>query len=147
MLVMNKLCVHLLPAPSFVLLSQFVASWLAVKLCGMCGFITVDKLEIGKLRAFLLVSVAFAACVFANIKTLQFANVETFIIFRASTPIFISVADWLFLGRELPSCRSACCLVVLLGGAIAYALTDSSFEVHGYKWVGIWYCIFCFDQV
>jgi syndecan 4 len=42
---------------------------------------------------------------------LQFANVETFVVFRASTPIVISLCDWLFLGRELPDRRSACALV------------------------------------
>jgi len=24
---------------------------------------------------------------------------------------------------------------------------DSQFEVHGYMWVGVWYVIFCFDQL
>ena len=74
MLITNKLAVHVLPAPGFVLLMQFVASWAAVKLCGMLGLIEVDALERSKLLAFLPVSVAFLACVFANIKTLQ-ANV------------------------------------------------------------------------
>ena len=105
MLVMNKVAVHVLPAPSFVLLMQFLASWLAltlavavalartlalaltltltrlvVKACGLCGCIVVDGLELTKLRQFFFVSLAFLACVYANIKTLQFANVETFIV-------------------------------------------------------------------
>jgi len=42
MLIMNKVAVHLLPAPSLVLLCQFMASWVAVKLCGLCGCIVVD---------------------------------------------------------------------------------------------------------
>ena len=94
-------------------------------------------------QSFFWVSVAFLACIFANIKTLQYCNVETFIVFRASTPVVIGaalaltltlaaplcrlhlhgharpippslltlllaagVADWLFLGRELPNTRS-----------------------------------------
>ena len=61
-------------------------------------------------------------------KTLQYANVETFIVFRCSTPIIISVADWLFLGRELPSLASWGSLVGLLAGAIGYATTDSNFD-------------------
>ena len=103
MLVMNKVAVHVLPAPSFVLLMQFLASWFAltlavavaltlaltltltltrlvVKACGLCGCIVVDGLELTKLRQFFFVSLAFLACVYANIKTLQFANVETFIV-------------------------------------------------------------------
>ena len=135
--------VHLLPAPSFVLLMQFLASWLAVKVCGLCGCIVVDGLELTKLRQFFFVSLAFLACVYANIKTLQFANVETFIVFRASTPIVISLCDWLFLGRELPDRRSACALLGLLATVIGYILTDAHFVVRGYAWVAVWYAIFC----
>uniref|UniRef100_A0A7S0LP39 Sugar phosphate transporter domain-containing protein n=1 Tax=Coccolithus braarudii TaxID=221442 RepID=A0A7S0LP39_9EUKA len=147
MLVVNKLTVHFLPAPSFVLLTQFFASWFVVKVLGLLGVITVDALEWRKLRAFFFVSVAFLACVFANMKTLQYANVETFIVFRAATPLVISIADWGFLDRELPGLRSTLCLVVLACGAAAYTLTDSHFEVHGYVWVGVWFLIFCFDQL
>ena len=77
MLVINKLAVHYLPAPSFVLLAQVTASWVAVKLAGCTGAIDVDELEWGKLKSFLPVAAAFLACIFANIKTLQFANVES----------------------------------------------------------------------
>ena len=147
MLIVNKGAVNLLPAPSFVLLLQFFCSWFAVKVCGLGGCIVVDKLERKKLLAFLPVSLAFLAAVFANIKTLQFANVETFIVFRASTPLTISICEWLCLGRELPGLRSTLCLVTLLLAAIAYVLTDAQFQVYGYVWVGVWYVIFCFDQL
>ena len=50
-------------------------------------------------------------------------NVETFIIFRASTPLVVSVLDVLFLGRQLPDLRSAFCLLALLLCAAGYALT------------------------
>jgi len=147
MLVVNKLAVHYLPAPSFVLLTQFFASWFVVKAFGQCGAIEVDALEWRKLRAFLPISAAFLACVYANMKTLQFANVETFIVFRASTPLAISIAEWWFLGRELPNARSLACLVVLLCSAVGYMFFDSQFVVHGYIWVAVWYAIFCFDQL
>lgn len=147
MLIVNKLAVHLLPAPSFVLLAQVTCSWVAVKACGICGFIDVDELEWAKAKAFFLVSVAFLACIFANIKILQYCNVETFIVFRASTPIVIGIADWIFLGRELPNCRSIIAMLFLVVGACMYMYFDSAFVVQGYIWVGIWYCIFSFDQL
>jgi GDP-mannose transporter len=147
MLVMNKVAVHVLPAPSFVLLCQLFSSWAAVKLVGCCGCIVVDDLEWNKLKAFLPVSMAFLACIFANIKTLQYANVETFVVFRASTPLFISLCDYAFLGRELPNMRSTACLVALLFAALGYVLTDATYHVKGYMWVAGWYAIFVFDQV
>ena len=57
------------------------------------------------------------------------------------------MADYLFLGRELPSRNSWFSLLGLLVGAAGYVATDSSFQVHGYFWVCVWYFVFCFDQV
>jgi len=147
MLVVNKVCVHVLPAPSFVLLMQVASAALAVKTAGLLGLVEVDELELPKLKSFFLVSVAFLCCIFTNIKTLQFCNVETFIVFRASTPVVIGVADWFILGRELPNSRSCLSMLALVVGAGAYMATDSSYQVHGYRWVFIWYCTFCFDQL
>jgi len=147
MLIVNKLAVHLLPAPSFVLFAQVMCSWMSVKACGMLGFIDVDELEWPKAKGFFFVSVAFLACIFANIKILQFCNVETFIVFRSSTPMVIGILDWFFLGRELPNCRSVSAMLFLIVGACLYVYLDSSFVVQGYVWVGIWYVIFSFDQL
>ena len=147
MLIVNKLAVHYLPAPSFVLLAQVTSSWIAVKAVGCTGAIDVDQLEWQKAISFLPVAAAFLACIFANIKTLQYANVETFIVFCASTPLLISVAEWMFMNRELPNRRSIVSLLALCGGAVAYVMNDAFFIVSGYVWVGVWYLIFCFDQL
>jgi GDP-mannose transporter len=80
-------------------------------------------------------------------KSLQYANVETFMVFRFSTPLVVSIADYLFLGRQLPNLRSWACLVALLVGAFAYAQTDSAFHVKGYTFCAVWYGIFCMDQI
>ena len=56
-------------------------------------------------QSFFWVSVAFLACIFANIKTLQYCNVETFIVFRASTPVVIGAALNLALTLTPPLCR------------------------------------------
>jgi GDP-mannose transporter len=111
------------------------------------GYIEVDDIEQGKLVAFAPVAFAFLANIFANMKTLQYSNVETFIVFRASTPIVVCVCDYMFLGRELPSRKSALALLGMVVGACAYVATDKNFDGTGYVWVCIWYCIFCFDQV
>jgi hypothetical protein len=125
MLIMNKVAVHVLPAPSLVLLLQLLASAWATWLAGVVGLIVVDPLDWTKVKAFIPVAGAFLAAVFTNMKTLQFANVETFIVFRASTPILISVCDWAFLGRELPTARSWASLGSLVIGAILYVATDA----------------------
>jgi len=147
MLLVNKLAVHHLPAPSFVLLCQLVASAFFTASLGALGYIQVDQLEASKIKRFWLVPVSFLGTVFANIKILQNANVETFIVFRASTPLIISILDFLFLERELPSKRSWMCLFALLCGSLAYVYNDKFFSVDAYFWVVVWYVIFSFDQV
>jgi GDP-mannose transporter len=147
MLVVNKVAVHTLPSPAFVLFAQLLTSAAAVWVAGALGWIVVDKLEFKKALAFMPVAAAFLGAIFTNIKTLQYANVETFIVFRSSTPILVSVADYLFLGRELPNRSSWLSLLGLLFGAFLYVFTDDGYQVHGYFWVCVWYVVFCFDQI
>ena len=71
-------------------------------------------------------------------RTIEYVNVETFIVFRASTPVVISLLDYVFLGRALPSARSWMALIGLVAGATLYVYTDASFEVTGYFWLGVW---------
>ena len=120
---------------------------IVVKFFAALGKIECDALEKTKSMKFMPVALIFLATIFSNMKCLQYANVETFMVFRFSTPIVVSIADYLFLGRKLPSGRSWACLLALLVGAFGYASTDSSFHVKGYTFCAIWYVIFCMDQI
>lgn len=147
LLLLNKLAIHYLQAPSIILSLQLICSAGAVWLAGMCGVVVVDALTWTKVKAFAPVSLTFVTLIFANIKTLQYANVETFIVFRSSTPVLISLCEFLYLGRKLPSVRGWLCLSLMVIGAAAYAYTDAAFEVSGYTWVAVWYTMFVFDQI
>merc|ERR1712032_1292283 len=68
-------------------------------------------------------------------------------VFRFSTPLVISVAEHLFLGRQLPTLQSWFCLLLLLVGGIGYTMCDSSFHIKAYLFCLIWYFIFCADQL
>jgi len=147
MLVANKLAVHHLRAPSFILWLQLAGTAVVVKVASLVGLIDCDPLEITKMIPFIPVAIIFLMTIFTNMKTLQYANVETFIVFRASTPLMISICDYVFLGRELPNKQSTVALIGLLAGACLYTLTDKGFEVRGYTFVLLWYGIFCLDQL
>mmetsp|Transcript_20394 Transcript_20394/g.29502 ORF Transcript_20394/g.29502 Transcript_20394/m.29502 type:complete len:301 (-) Transcript_20394:205-1107(-) len=147
LLISNKLAVHLLPAPSFILFAQLTGTVLVVQIANGMGYIECDKLQKDKALKFLPVALIFLSTIFLNIKSLQYANVETFMIFRFSTPLLISVADYAYLGRELPSSRSWVCLFALLVGAVGYGTTDSAFQVEGYAFCAVWYLVFCLDQI
>merc|ERR1719229_33190 len=113
MLLVNKITVRNVPAPSLVLGFQLASTAFVVWSLGLCGIIEVDALEWKKFTSFFFVAMIFLATIFTNIKILSYSHVETFIVFRASTPLIISVCDWSFLGRELPSARSFLCLLGL----------------------------------
>lgn len=147
LLISNKLAVHFLPAPSFILFAQLMGTVLVVQSAKAAKYIEIDALETKKVKQFAPVALIFLATIFLNMKSLQYANVETFMVFRFSTPLCISVADYLFLGRQLPSKKSWACLFALCVGAIGYAKTDSAFEVQGYTFCSIWFVVFCLDQI
>ncbi len=139
MLVINKLTVYHIQAPSFVLFCQTAATAAAVYSAAGAGWVKADPFEKEKVKAFFWVVAAFVAAIFTNMKTLQYANVETFIVFRSSTPLLVAFLDFLFLGRALPSARSWASLFFILVGAFAYMSTDSTFEVRSYSWATAWY--------
>lgn len=131
MLVCNKVTVHFLPSPSFVLFGQLASAALTVWTCGVLGYVEVEELNQKRVLGFAPVAIAFLGVIFANIKTLQYANVETFIVFRASTPIIVSLCDYAFLGRQLPDALSWLSLLGLLAGTVGYVYYDATFEVRG----------------
>jgi solute carrier family 35 protein len=144
MLMANKLAVEFIPAPATVLFVQFATSAIFAKVMQLFGN-EVDPLEWGKVKAFILVVITQIGTIFSGMKALQYCNVETFIVFRASMPVVLTVLDYLCLGRALPGLRSTLCLAGLIVGAGGYALTESGFEIKGYVWIAVWYVIFCVD--
>lgn len=106
-----------------------------------------QSLNFSTFMEFYWVSNAFLLCLSANMKVLQHANVETFIIFRNSTPILISILEWLFLEREFPNIRSFITLIIIFICSALYTMSDSLFSLNNYMYVVIWYCIFCFDAL
>jgi len=147
MLVINKLAVTFLPAPTLVLFAQLLTSALAAVGLNAMGVVEADELQADKVKRFYIVALVFLGTIFANMKTLQYANVETFIVFRSSTPLLIAVLDYMCLGREMPSYRSLGSLMFVTMGAIGYVMTDKEFHVNAYTWVMVWFVVFAVDMV
>ena len=71
LLLLNKMAIHHLQAPTFILTLQLMASAAAVSCAGAVGLCEVDPLEWGKMKSFGTCSVTFLALIWTNIKTLQ----------------------------------------------------------------------------
>jgi GDP-mannose transporter len=144
LLVVNKLAVDLLPEVAVVLTAQVVsATCVSLALC-LRG---PNLLTCGSCLAYAVPAGAFLACLVANIKVLQLANVETLIVFRSTTPLLLCVCEWLYLDRQLPSARSTVCLTALFAASAVYAHADSDLSVKAAPWLIAWYLLFCFNQL
>ena len=146
MLIVNKLCITYLPAPTVVLFLQLSFTAVAIRTMTHSGIVDADPLDMEKAEPFVLVALAFLGALYTNVKTLQYANVETFIVFRCSTPCLIAVLDYVFLGRAMPNLKSWMSLGAIVCGAVTYVSFDADFEVRAYGWVLAWYVVFAFDQ-
>jgi len=149
MLLVNKLVMHYLHYPSIVSSIQFLAAILCVCLMKLCGR-PIDNLEWSKLKPYAIYCISFAVGCYSNMKVLSSSNVETVIVFRASTPLAVALCDYFFLQRNLPNRRSLFSLTSILGGAIGYVLTDSQFILNGpgvYSWALVYYVSLVFSMV
>ena len=109
----------------------------------------VDKLEWSKVKAYAWYIVAFVAAIYANMQALSHSNVETVIVFRACSPIAVTVVEYIFMDRAWPSLRSSLSLSVVALGAIFYCMSDSQFQMNGiksYYWVITYFFLITFEM-
>jgi len=93
--------------------------------------------------------VAFVSAIYANMKALASSNVETVIVFRACSPIAVTVIEYFFMDRAWPSLRSSISLFIVAGGAILYCMSDSEFALKGieaYYWVILYFFLITFEM-
>ena len=149
MLVFNKLAVHHVGAPAFVTFVQFATTAAGVGVGRSLGWLELDALEWSKVRHFIVYICAFSGGTWANMKVLMTANVETVIVFRSCAPLCVSVLDYIFYGRALPSRRSTLAMGLIVLGASLYVAADSrskhSASAETYTWVIVWFSLLIFQ--
>ena len=74
-------------------------------------------------------------------QVLEHANVETFIVVRASSPLLVAVSDWHFMGRELPDARSGAVLFIIFFSALAY-VQKATLTLGAVVWSSAWLVVF-----
>jgi len=131
MLLVNKLAVTFLPVPTLVTSLQYMASaFIIYVLANCCRVLEADTvLKWQELRRYFVIPFLFSLAIFSNIKLLESANVETFMVFRFSTPLFVSLVDFALMGKSLPSLRTWFSFTLIISGAIIYAYYDAGFSI------------------
>ena len=130
LLLANKMAIEHLPVPSVVSFIQIFSSTVIILLIKCCG-VQVDNLEWGKVKSYSIYIVAFVAAIYANMQALAHSNVETVIVFRACSPIAVSIVEYLFMDRAWPTLRSSISLATVALGAVLYCQSDSQLALNG----------------
>ena len=147
MMIVNKMCMRRAALPSFFSTVQFSMTVLTVQTLGRIPCDTSCPrsdvhLRWARFRPYLQHAVLFVACIYCNMQALRHTSIETIIVFRASTPLVVSVLDRAFLGRDWLSLRSLLALLVLVISAAGYVLSDHAFQMNGfaaYTWVALYF--------
>jgi len=135
MLLVNKVVMTAVPAPALVTSIQYTATALIVAVLALCGVLDASlSLSFALVKSYVSVPLLFSLAIFSNGKLLQYANIETFLVFRFSTPLIVGIADFFFLGKELPTPRSFFSFIFIIAGAVVYVMTDMGFSLHSYAW-------------
>lgn len=145
--IVNKWAVTVFPYPGLLTALQYTTCALVVASLGGAGLLQHDPLSLPMLRRFLPAAFVFYTAIFTNTKLLMHANVETFIVFRSSTPLLVALAESAFLKRPWPSRTTFASLLVILGGAVWYVATDQAFSVRAYAWAISYLMTITFEMV
>ena len=142
-LLANKLAMAHLPLPSVVSFIQIIFAAVVIVIMKFAG-VPIDGIDNKILRAYLIYTAVFVFAIYTNMQALSMSNVETVIVFRACSPIAVSIVEYIFMNRDLPSIRSATSLGIVAVGAILYCMSDSQLALNGfgaYSWA-ILYLVF-----
>lgn len=145
--IINKSAITVFGYPSVLTALQYFTCVIVVLTLGRLKFLDHDPIRLSTLRKFLPAALVFYLAIFTNTCLLKHANVDTFVVFRSSTPILVAVADTVFRKQPFPRLGSLLSLVTILVGAVGYVATDSQFNVTAYSWAFSYLVVITFEMV
>ena len=129
MLLFNKACMMVLPAPCTVTLVQVTVTTLLIVSAWCCSLIEIQSVNRVILSQYVVYSILFVLGINFTMRSLAITNVETVLIFRSCSPILVSFIDTLYLGRETPSRRSFLAMLSIVLGATWFTVSELQAEV------------------
>lgn len=132
--IINKYAITKFSYPGLLTALQYLTSVVGVWSLGKLGFLYHDAFNFQTAKKFAPAALVFYLAIFTNTHLLKHANVDTFIVFRSLTPLLVAIADTTFRKQPCPSKLTFLSLVIILGGAVGYVMTDSGFTLTAYSW-------------
>lgn len=116
--------------------------------------IECEKLQWKKVYSFLPAVVLFYVSIFCNTKLLQYATVDTFIVFRSVTPLFVLPLETFFItnndtnNKKGPSLNTYLSLVFIAASAISYVFVErGGITLTSYFWGSMYLIAITADMV
>ena len=126
---------------------QFLFSALIAMLIKVCGVADVDRLEWTKVKAFLPAVAMFYVSVAANLKLLQHANVDTYIVVRACVPLLTLFLDVNLMGAAWPGWKTLSTMLFIVFSACGYIYTDEGFVWAAYLYALLYLAAMSIDTI
>ena len=156
LLVLNKVAIQAIPNASLLLLTQLGSTVVIIAAPALVGKVRLNLKPEGKvIGAYSTVAVVFLATIYSNFQVIHSIGVNPFIVLRCSTPLMVSILDWVFMGRTLPDRKSTLALSGILYCGMMYAklkVADPRFDgshdaSSGLWWSATWLVSFLLDMV
>jgi GDP-mannose transporter len=148
LIIINKWALLHYPYGANLTAMQFGSSALVAFALGLAGIVEVDGLVKSKVLAFLPAVILFYVSIASNLKLLQVANVDTFIIARSMTPIITNSFEQFYLGSPPPPPKAAGALVLIVVGAIMYGYVEKdSIVTAAFTWALVYIAAMTLDSV
>ena len=137
MLLFNKACMAVLPAPCTVTLLQVTVTTVLIGAAWCCSLVEIQTVDRAVLSQYVTYALIFALGVNFTMRSLAITNVETVLLFRSCSPVLVAFVDTLCLGREMPSCRSFASMLCIVLGATWFAASELQTETSGLDVPGV----------
>eukprot|EP01062_Namystynia_karyoxenos_P048361 TRINITY_DN3677_c0_g3_i1.p1 TRINITY_DN3677_c0_g3~~TRINITY_DN3677_c0_g3_i1.p1 ORF type:complete len:353 (+),score=118.62 TRINITY_DN3677_c0_g3_i1:93-1151(+) len=147
LVVINKWALMKFPYGATLTAIQFGVSALVAAAVGALGIDEVDPLRWHHVKAFIPAVVLFYISVATNLKLLEHAHVDTYIVTRSLVPISTLGLEMLVLRSPWPGLPTFCSLVLILVGACGYVANERGFHWEAYTYAGAYLVAFTIDQV
>lgn len=147
MLLLNKWALIHFPVPATLTALQCGATALVVVVARATGALKVDPVSWTEVWNFLTVPALFALALYSSSQLLHYADAGLQILIRTTTPVAVCVADYLFMGYELPSLRSTVALFGLVGGAVFYFRVETQITPAAIFWGAFYFVSISVEMV
>ncbi|KAA8493068.1 GDP-fucose transporter 1 [Porphyridium purpureum] len=147
LLVANKWALNVFPKTNLLMFCQFITSYGVVAVMALTKLVECDALEVEKVKQFVPVVFIFYAVLWSNMRALAALGVDLVILFRSLTPFAISIGDYIYLGRAMPSLQSWFALVTMTLCTAFIFVREPQISLAGVLWGLLYYAILSVDMV